>query len=169
MKRQAAIVFALSRNPMILLCDESFDGLDPVMRKLVKKLIIKEVSERNMTAVISSHNLSELDNFCDVIGVIYKNKVVFERSLDEIKDSIHKYQLAFKPMIDVASITDLDIISTNIRSSIMELVVRGDAEKIGERIAALNPVISDKLPITLDDIFIYEMEAQGYDATKMFD
>lgn len=169
MKRQAAIIFALSQNPEILLCDECFDGLDPVIKKLVKRLIINEVSERQMTAVISSHNLREMENLCDIVGILNGNHIVVEKSMDGIKDSLHKYQLAFKPMIETDELEGLgvDILKTEIRGGIMELVARGDNEYICERLSTLKPMFFDSLELSLEDIFIYEMEANGYDFSEL--
>lgn len=167
MKRQAAIVLELSKNPEILLCDESFDGLDPVIRQLVKRIIIDEVSERGMTAIVSSHNLRELENFCDVIGILHDNKIVCEQSLDELKDSFVKVQTAFKEPASEEFYKSLDIISKNVRSSITELVVRGKKENVIKEIEKLNPILIDVMDLTLEDIFIYEMEAKGYDFTKL--
>lgn len=167
MKRQAAIVFALSKNPKLLLCDESFDGLDPVIRQLVKRIIIKEVSERQMTVIVSSHNLAELENFCDVIGIIHQNKIIIEKKIDDIKENIHKIQLAFKPMIDAKEIKDVDIVKYTTRSSVMEIVARGKLDEIIPKIEKLNPVLIDPIDISLEDIFIYEMEVTGYDASKV--
>ena len=167
MKRQSAIIMALSRNPEILLCDESFDGLDPVIRQLVKRIIIKEVTERGMTVIVSSHNLNELENFCDVIGILHENKIVLEKNLDDIKENIHKIQVAFKPMIDVSSLKEIDIVKSTVRKSIMEIVARGRLDDILRKIEAQNPILTDVIDISLEDIFIYEMEVTGYDASKI--
>ena len=167
MKRQAAIVLALSQNPDVLLCDESFDGLDPVIRQLVKRLIIKEVSEREMTVVISSHNLSEMENLCDTIAILHDNKIVLERSLDDIKDNMHHYQLSFKPMLPIEAFSELDIVSHKVRSNIIELVLKGKCDDIENTFKKLNPILIDRLELTLEDIFVYEMEVSGYDYTKI--
>lgn len=167
MKRQSAIIMALAKNPEILLCDESFDGLDPVIRQLVKRIIIKEVTERGMTVIISSHNLNELENFCDVIGILHQNKIIIEKNLDDIKENIHKIQVAFKPMIDVSALNDIDIVKSTVRSSIMEIVARGRLDDILRKIEAKNPILTDVIDISLEDIFIYEMEVTGYDASKI--
>ncbi len=167
MKRQAAIVFALSQSPSILLCDESFDGLDPVIRQLVKRIVIGEVESRGMTAVISSHNLRELENFCDVVGILHDKKIILERSIDDIKDSVHKIQAAFKPMIDTKSLTGIDILSMTVRANVLEIVAKGNREEILARIAQFNPILVDPLELTLEDIFIYEMEVSGYDFSKI--
>lgn len=168
MKRQAAVIFALSQNPDILLCDECFDGLDPVIRQLVKRLIIKEVAERNMTVIISSHSLREMENLCDIIGILHNNRIILEKSIDDIKDRVHKIQLAFKPMIPEENIpSDIDIIKCETRGHIMELVARGEVSEILSKLEALNPIIAEEMAITLEDIFIYEMEVSGYDFAKI--
>ena len=168
MKRQAAIIFALAQSPDILLCDECFDGLDPVIRQLVKRIIIREVSQRNMTVIISSHSLRELENLCDVIGILHDNRIIVEKSMEDIKERLHKFQLAFKPMIDENQLPQcLDILKSEIRGNIIELVVRGERDSIIAKLETLNPVISDKIELTLEDIFIYEMEASGYDFSKL--
>ena len=167
MKRQAAIVFEISKKPDIILCDESFDGLDPVIRQLVKRIIINEVADRNMTAVVSSHNLKELENFCDVIGILHENKIVCEKSLDTLKDSFVKLQVAFEKDTDESFLEDFDVVSKDKRSSICELVIRGNKDEIIETMNSHNPILIDVLELTLEDIFIYEMEGNGYDFTKL--
>lgn len=167
MKRQAAIVIELAKSPDVILCDESFDGLDPVIRQLVKRIIINEVSERNMTAIVSSHNLKELENFCDVIGILHENKIVCEKSLDELKDGFVKLQVAFKKDSDTSFLDEFDVISKDVRSSISELVIRGSKEDIISEIEKHDPMLIDVLDLTLEDIFIYEMEDNGYDFTKL--
>ena len=167
MKRQAAIVMELSKNPDVLLCDESFDGLDPVIRQLVKKIIIDEVADRQMTAMVSSHNLREIENFCDVIGILHDNTIVCEQTLDELKENFVKIQVAFKENPGDAFYNDFNIVSKDVRSSITELVIKGNKQDIIKKFEALNPVLIDILDLTLEDIFIYEMEAKGYDFSKL--
>lgn len=167
MKRQAAIALALSQNPEMLLCDECFDGLDPVVKQLVKRIIINEVEQRGMTVVISSHNLIEMENLCDTIGILHNNTILVEKSLDSIKGGIHKFQLAFKPMIDPLVLSELDILSVNTDGYLMELVVRGDKESAEKIISIHNPLVMQSKELTLEDIFIYEMEATGYDFSKI--
>ena len=120
-----------------------------------------------MTVIVSSHNLAELENFCDVIGIIHQNKIIIEKKIDDIKENIHKIQLAFKPMIDVSDIKDIDIVKATTRSSVMEIVARGKLNEIIEKIEKLNPILIDPIDISLEDIFIYEMEVTGYDASKV--
>lgn len=168
MKRQAAIVLALSQSPDLLLCDECFDGLDPVIKQLVKRILINEVAERDMTVIISSHSLRELENLCDVVGILHNNTIITEKSMDEIKERLHKIQLAIKPMISEDELPEgLETVKCEIRGNMMELVVRGELSVIEEKLNALNPLVMDCIPLSLEDVFIYEMEASGYDFSKM--
>ena len=168
MKRQAAIVLALSQSPDVLLCDECFDGLDPVIKQLVKRLFINEVTEHGMTVVISSHSLRELENLCDSVGILHNNTIIIEKSMDEIKDRLHKVQLAIKPMISEDELPeDLETVKCEIRGNMMELVVRGELSEVEEKLQSLNPLVMDIIPLSLEDIFIYEMEASGYDFSKL--
>lgn len=168
MRRQVSIILALAQNPEILLCDESFDGLDPVIRQMVKKLFVSEVAEREMTIIISSHNLREMENLCDTVGVLHDNKIVIEKSISDIKDSIHRYQVAYKPMIDIVLLEEkLDVVTKNIRGNILEIVVRGNSEEITGVFESFNPLLIDKMELSLEDIFICEMEVSGYDFSKI--
>lgn len=168
MKRQAAIVLALAQNPDILLCDECFDGLDPAIRLIVKKLFITEACERGMTIVISSHNLSEMENLCDTIGIMHGNSIIVEKSVDDMKETVHRYSVAYKPMIDPDEIKSrIDVVSLSKKNSIMELVARGDKEKIEKVLESFNPLLVDKTELSLEDIFISEMEEKGYDFRKI--
>lgn len=168
MKRQAAIVLALSQSPDLLLCDECFDGLDPVIKQLVKRILINEVAERDMTVIISSHSLRELENLCDVVGILHNNTIITEKSMDEIKERLHKIQLAIRPMISEDELPEgLETVKCEIRGNMMELVVRGELSVIEEKLNILNPLVMDCIPLSLEDVFIYEMEASGYDFSKM--
>lgn len=163
MQRQAALILALSTRPSILLLDEVFDGLDPVVRQLLKRLLAQEVGERNVTIVIASHNLRELEDLCDHVGLLHKGGVIFERDLDELKLGIHKIQAAYMPMLDPQSLEGLDVVKQETRGSLYSLVVRGEREEILDRLNALNPVFLEALPLTLEEVFISEMEVAGYD------
>ncbi len=163
MQRQVALINALSVRPNYLLLDEIFDGLDPVMRQLLKKLVSSEVSERGMSVVIASHNLRELEDLCDHVGLMHKGGVVFEQELDALKLGIHRVQAIFKPMPTQDMFQGLDIIKQDSRGSLLNLVIRGQREEILEKLNALNPVFIELLPLTLEEVFISEMEVAGYD------
>ncbi|MGX8702611.1 ABC transporter ATP-binding protein [Caproiciproducens sp.] len=163
MQRQAAIICAIATQPGCLLLDEVFDGLDPVMRQLLKRIVSGEVAQRGMTVIIASHNLRELEDFCDHVGLFHKGGVVFERDLDELKLGINKVQAVFKPMPEISAFAPLEIIKTETRGSLINLVVRGSKDEILEKINGLDPVFAEVLPLTLEEVFISEMEVAGYD------
>lgn len=163
MQRQVALINALSVRPDYLLLDEIFDGLDPVMRQLLKKLVSSEVSERGMSVIIASHNLRELEDLCDHVGLMHKGGVVFEQELDALKLGIHRVQAIFKPMPLQETLQELDIIKQDTRGSLVNFVIRGKREDILEKLNALNPVFIEMLPLTLEEVFISEMEVAGYD------
>lgn len=167
MQRQVALICALSTQPKVLLMDEIFDGLDPVMRQLLKKLLAREVSERNITAMIASHNLRELEDVCDHVGLLHQGGVVFEQELDGLKLNLHKLQAVFKPMISMDVFSDLDILKFDMKGSLINMVIRGDKGVISRRIEALKPVYFEMLPLTLEEVFISEMEVSGYDIDKI--
>ena len=167
MQRQVALICALSTQPKVLLMDEIFDGLDPVMRQLLKKLLAREVSERNITVMIASHNLRELEDVCDHVGLLHQGGVVFEQELDGLKLNLHKLQAVFKPMISMEVFSDLDILKFDMKGSLINMVIRGDKGVISRRIEALKPVYFEMLPLTLEEVFISEMEVSGYDIDKI--
>ena len=167
MQRQVALICALSTQPKVLLMDEIFDGLDPVMRQLLKKLLAREVSERNITVMIASHNLRELEDVCDHVGLLHQGGVVFEQELDGLKLNLHKLQAVFKPMISMDVFSDLDILKFDMKGSLVNMVIRGDKGVISRRIEALKPVYFEMLPLTLEEVFISEMEVSGYDIDKI--
>lgn len=167
MQRQVALICALSTQPKVLLMDEFFDGLDPVMRQLLKKLLAREVSERNITVMIASHNLRELEDVCDHVGLLHQGGVVFEQELDGLKLNLHKLQAVFKPMISMDVFSDLDILKFDMKGSLINMVIRGDKGVISRRIEALKPVYFEMLPLTLEEVFISEMEVSGYDIDKI--
>ena len=163
MKKQASVILALSARPKYLLCDETFDGLDPVMRQFVKRLLAEDVSERGLTPVIASHNLRELEDICDHIGLLHKGGILFESEIDQLKLGIHTVQAVFPDYVDASEFKDLKVVSLKRRSSMLTLVVRGEREEIEAYFAAKNPTFFEIIPLTLEEIFISEMEERGYD------
>ncbi|HEX3039444.1 MAG TPA: ABC transporter ATP-binding protein [Caproiciproducens sp.] len=163
MQRQAALICALAAQPDYLLLDEIFDGLDPVMRQLLKRIVSGEVAQRGMTVIVASHNLRELEDFCDHIGLFHRGGVVFERDLDELKLGINKVQAVLKPMPEPEAFAPLDIVKSEVHGSLINLVVRGTKEEILNKINSLNPIFVEILPLTLEEVFISEMEVAGYD------
>ena len=157
MQKQAAFIFAMSIMPDFLLLDEPIDGLDPIVRKVVFEFMIEDVAQRELTVLISSHNLKEMDGICDAIGIIKNGRMTIERDLDDLKADVHKVQVAFSAGTDdVDKYRGLDILHKESRGGVELLVVRGKADEVSERIRTLQPLIYDHLPLTLEEVFIYE-------------
>ncbi|MGP4040502.1 ABC transporter ATP-binding protein [Gracilibacillus sp. D59] len=162
MQRQVAFWLALCAMPDYLILDEPFDGLDPVIRRKIKSWIIQDVADRDMTVIVSSHNLKEVEDICDAIGILHRGKLLLEKDLDELKSDIHKVQFAFKEEFDQALLGELDILHQEKRGSVYICIIRGDSQRVEQIIEQCNPVVFDILPLTLEEIFIYEMEGVGY-------
>ncbi|MBS6861605.1 MAG: ABC transporter [Clostridiales bacterium] len=163
MQRQAAILCALGARPTHLLLDEIFDGLDPVMRQLLKRILSGEVSDRGMTVVIASHNLRELEDICDHVGLFHRGGVIFDRELDDLKLGISRVQAVFRPMPDRSVFDRFNLVTLRTQGSLVDFVARGSQEEILAKLSELNPTFSELLPLTLEEVFISEMEAAGYD------
>jgi ABC-2 type transport system ATP-binding protein len=163
MKRQVSLILALACRPKYLLLDEAFDGLDPVIRGAVRKILADQIAERNMTCIITSHNLRELEDICDHIGLLHLGKIVFEREIDESKLGFCKVQVAFRtpPRSDVFG--KLEILQRTDTGSITTLIVRGRSDEVKTCLEAHDTLLVESVPLTLEEVFIYEMEAAGYD------
>ena len=162
MKRQAAIILALSCHPRYMFFDETFDGLDPVMRNLVKSLIVKDVLEEKATAVITSHSLRELEDTCDQLALLHRGGVVLESDILNLKTSLFKLQVAFSEPYGQERFDGIRCLHYSKRGSVATLIVRGDRNEIMSRMSGLQPLILDVLPLTLEEVFTYELEALGY-------
>ena len=162
MKRQAIMLCALACKGDYYLFDETFDGLDPVVRNHMKKLLYAEIAERGATIVLTSHNLRELEDICDHLGVLYKGGILFEGDINDIKSNVFKVQLGFKEDYDESKFKDFEVMSFKKAGSVATLIVKGDAEVTAARIKELEPLFLDILPLTLEEVFIYEMEVLGY-------
>lgn len=163
MRRQAATILALSCNADYILFDETFDGLDPVMRNLVKNLLYNDVMERNATAVITSHSLRELEDTCDQLALLHKGGIIFESEIDDLKTSLFKVQVAFGEEYDRSKFNGIDMLSFSKRGSVSSLIVRGDRAETSEKIKAMQPILYEILPLSLEEVFVYEMDALGYE------
>ncbi|MGI8316333.1 ABC transporter ATP-binding protein [Halobacillus mangrovi] len=162
MQRQVAFWLAMSVMPDVLILDEPFDGLDAVMRKKIKNLIFQDVADREMTVLISSHNLREVEDICDHVGILHNGELLLERDLDDLKEDIHKVQVAFKEGNEQILRSDLNIVYQERRGSVLLLIVKGSEREVSKIINRFNPVVYDRLPLTLEEIFIYEMGGAGY-------
>ena len=162
MRRQAATILALSTGASYYFFDETFDGLDPVMRNLVKQKLYGEVVDRGATVIISSHSLRELEDTCDQLALLYRGGIVLESDVSELKTSLFKLQVAFDRAFDQSAFAGLEVLSFNQQGSVATAVVRGDQEKSRAVLSAQNPLLLEMLPVTLEEVFLYEMEALGY-------
>ena len=154
MQKQAAFWIALSCRPDYFILDEPVDGLDPVMRRRVWQLMLSDVAERGMSVLVSSHNLRELEDVCDHVGIMNRGRMLVERSLSELQENIVKVQIALN---DGATLPEgLEILHESRTGRLRQLILRGRAEEITNRLAAAQPLFMDVLPLNLEEIFIYE-------------
>lgn len=168
MKKQLAVILALASRTDYILCDETFDGLDPVMRQAVKSLLAKEMGERGLTPVIASHNLRELEDICDTVGLLHKGGVLLSKDLDEMKCGLQKIQCVFKDGAAYENALSIfDIIKKEHRGSLYTLTVRGVRDEIAEKLNQIDTVFCEVLPLSLEEIFISETEVVGYDIKKL--
>lgn len=167
MQKQAHIILALASQPDYLFCDETFDGLDPVMRQAVKRLLADAVVSQQLTPIIASHNLRELEDICDHIGLLHQGGIIFERELDSLQRDIHKVQCAFSAPKKTEDFAGLEIVKLEQRGNLSVLVVRGNSAATEACIEAMQPLYCELLPLTLEEIFITEMEVLGYDIQQL--
>jgi ABC-2 type transport system ATP-binding protein len=162
MRRQAALILALSTRADYLFMDETFDGLDPVMRNLVKNVLYADIEERDATAVITSHSLRELEDTCDQLALLHKGGILFQSEVQNLKTSLFKVQVAFADPYDKHRFDALSPVSYHQTGSVASLILRGEREPSERAIRAMNPILFEILPLTLEEVFIYEMQALGY-------
>lgn len=164
MRRQAAIIYALSCRTKYLVFDETFDGLDPIMRNLVKSLVCEDVIERKATAVMTSHSLRELEDICDQLALLHHGGLVLQSEISNLKTSLFKVQIAFRQNYgrDFLEFHNIDILHFQKQGSVANLIVRGEKEEMMEHLRMLRPVLLEILPLTLEEMFTYELQALGY-------
>lgn len=162
MRRQAVTILALAAQPDYIFFDETFDGLDPVMRNYIKKLICQDVVDRGASAIITSHSLRELEDTCDQLALLHRGGLVLESDVQNLKTSQFKIQIAFRDDYTNEIFKDIDIVHSTRHGSVTNMIVRGDRSETVMRLSALNPILLDVLPLTLEEVFTYEMEALGY-------
>ncbi len=166
MQRQAALMLCLSVRPKYLLLDEAFDGLDPVMRKVLKTLLTDGAAE-GMTTIIASHNLRDLDYLCDRVGLLHFGKILFSDDIEALKSNVHKIQLAFERTPDMSVFSEIDVIKTEKTGSLIQLIVKGEEAEIMAFLNKLNPVFIEAITPSFEEIFMYELEVKGYDAENI--
>lgn len=168
MRKQLSVICGICAGTRYLLCDETFDGLDPVMRQAVKALFVREMEERGLTPVIASHNLRELEDVCECVGLLHKGGILFEKDLDDMKLNIHKLQciVSGEEMLERMK-AELEVLTVERRGSLCALTVRGSREDIEACMAGISPVFYEMLPLSLEEIFISETEVRGYDVKAL--
>ena len=162
MQKQSAFWLALCCQPELLVLDEPVDGLDPVMRRQVWSLLMGDVAQRGTTVLISSHNLRELEDVCDHVGILSHGRVLLERSLTDLQDNVVKLQLAFDQPGLPKLPEGLKVLHTSQVGRVYTLIVRGSPAEIKTRMAACSPILMEALPLSLEEIFIYELGGEDY-------
>ena len=161
MQKQAAFHLSICTRPDVLILDEPVDGLDPVMRRQVWSLILSDVAQRETTVLISSHNLRELEDICDHVGIMDHGRMLLERSLEDMQGSTVKLQLVGQPP------EDLEVLHESTSGRLQTLIVRGSAEEVSAKVAATEPAYFDILPLSLEEIFIYELGGVNYEVKNI--
>ena len=161
MQKQAAFHLSICTRPDLLILDEPVDGLDPVMRRQVWSLLLGEVAQRETTVLVSSHNLRELEDICDHVGIMDHGKMLLERSLADMQGSTHKLQIVGNAPLD------LEVLHENSSGRLKTLVVRGDDQEITQRVQQTAPAYFDILPLSLEEIFIYELGGVNYETRNI--
>lgn len=167
MKRQAAVICGIACCPKYLFLDEAMDGLDPTMRLIVKKMLIDAMMDRELTVVFSSHNLNEIDEFCDRVGLLHGGKLVFDRELDNVKGDVMKIQAVFDRDITADDLPEIEVLHIEKTGSITYIIAKGGSERIRKAVEKLTPGMYDEIRLTLEEIFVYEMEVLGYDSSAL--
>lgn len=163
MQKQAAFLLAISCKPELLILDEPVDGLDPVMRRQIWNILLNAVSEEKMTVLVSSHNLRELEDVCDHVGIMHKGQVILERSLSDLQGSVTKLQMAFEGD-ELPDITGrFEVMNHTKLGKVHTLIVKGDQRELGDYLETFHPLVMDMLPLTLEEIFIYELGGENYE------
>jgi len=162
MQKQSAFWLALCCQPDLLVLDEPVDGLDPVMRRQVWSLLMNDVAQRGTTVLVSSHNLRELEDVCDHVGILSHGKVLLERSLTDLQDNVVKLQIAFKEPELPQLPPELNVLHTTQIGRVYTLIVRGNPREIKARMAVYDPILMEALPLSLEEIFIYELGGEDY-------
>ena len=162
MQKQSAFWLSLCCRPDYLILDEPVDGLDPVMRRQVWSLLMGDVAEHGTTVLVSSHNLRELEDVCDHVGILSRGKVLVERSLSDLQGNVVKMQMVFQEREMPQLPDDMQVLHVSQVGRIHTLIIRGTAEEITNRLAVYAPILMEALPLTLEEIFIYELGGEDY-------
>ena len=163
MQKQSAFWLSLCCRPDLLVLDEPVDGLDPVMRRQVWSLLMSDVAEHGTTVLVSSHNLRELEDVCDHVGILSHGRVLVERGLSDLQENVVKMQVVFQERELPNLPDDLEVLHVSQVGRIHTLIIRGNATEVTNRLAVYAPILMDALPLTLEEIFIYELGGEDYE------
>ncbi|WP_254257301.1 ABC transporter ATP-binding protein [Macrococcus epidermidis] len=162
MKRQCAFILAIAARPEVMLLDEPFDGLDPIVRHTIKNILIQDVSNHDMALFVSSHNLREMEDFCDAVTLMHEGRVLMTRDLDDLKGNVAKIQMAFSSLPDESFYKGMNVIDKSIKGRVVTCIVKDNLDRVEEYITKADPLLYDILPLTLEEIFTYELGGYGY-------
>lgn len=163
MQKQVAFWVSMSSLPEVIILDEPVDGLDPVMRKKVWGVILQEVEERGVTVLISSHNLRELEDVCDHVGILHQGEMLLQKALSDMKSDTFKLQVAFPDAFPETLLGELNVLNHSESGRVHLLILRGQSDEILQKVNAYNPLLAELVPLTLEEVFIYELGGKGYD------
>ncbi|MDD3340122.1 MAG: ABC transporter ATP-binding protein [Lachnospiraceae bacterium] len=168
MKKQLSVLLGVCANTRYLLCDETFDGLDPVMRQAVKSIFASEIINREFTPIIASHNLRELEDICDYIGLLHEGGILLSEDLEDMKFHIHKLQCVLpEEALEMELLREMDVLHYEKSGSLLLVTARGTKTEILDCVARRNPIFSEVIPLTLEEIFISETEVAGYEVKNI--
>ena len=167
MKKQLSILIGICAGTNYLFCDETFDGLDPVMRQAIKSLFIQEMERRSFTPVIASHNLRELEDISDHIGLLHKGGVLLSQDLEDLRCNLTKIQCVLPEELDEKIQNALLVLKMQRHGKLLTMTVRGETDKVVSWLNTLNPIYCEAVPLTLEEIFISETEVAGYDIKSL--
>ena len=167
MKKQVSVICGICAGTDYLFCDETFDGLDPVMRQTVKSIFAADMEDRNLTPIIASHNLRELEDICDHVGLLHKGGILLSKDLDDMKLNIHKVQCVLQPGMKPEDLVALDKVGIEQRGRLCTVTVRGSRQEVEAILSSYDPVFYECIPLSLEEIFISETEVAGYDIRKL--
>ena len=165
MKRQAIVAAALASRTKYILLDEAFDGLDPAMRRLIRTMIVDDIFDRGATLIVSSHNVTEIGELCDKAMLLHKGEVIFAKDIDDVREGFEKVQIALpEGELDRSAIENagVEVLSFRNLGRVSTVVAKGEKADITAKLSAISPAVLELVPLTLEEIFIYEMEVRGY-------
>lgn len=167
MKRQASFVLAFSARPKVLLLDEPFDGLDPIIRRQVKSIMMQDIVNHGMTVIASSHNLREMEDLCDSVSIMHEGRLLFHRDLNEVKGTHCKLQIAFDTLPGEGFYRDMGVVHHTQKGRVLTCIIKGDIRHIEKKVTDYHPLMYDILPLSLEEIFAYEMGEKGYEISNI--